>query len=229
MLQAQLSPNTQIPEALDNDLWIVVKSVCRSNSPNNGYPLQQGDQIRLGKVRLRVKLIMCDAIPASKRRENSMQIPQNSIEAKERDVGKPGETESVTSKNQITCRICLGEPGEDDNPFISPCACAGTMKYVHVKCLQYWLASKLTTKKGNAITSIVWKAFDCELCKKQFPSIFTANGQKYDSIDIPAPSSKSYIILEHLGKDKSQPKGYHIIDLAAQSVIHMVFLLLTVD
>jgi len=34
-----------------------------------------------------------------------------------------------------TCRICLEEGG---GPMISPCACTGTQRYVHVECLQRW-------------------------------------------------------------------------------------------
>lgn len=38
--------------------------------------------------------------------------------------------------NQVkSCRICLGEENESENELISPCKCAGTMKYIHVKCL----------------------------------------------------------------------------------------------
>jgi hypothetical protein len=45
----------------------------------------------------------------------------------------------------IVCRICLEEedvknPGE--NPFITPCKCIGSMKYIHVTCLRDWLDAK---------------------------------------------------------------------------------------
>ena len=35
------------------------------------------------------------------------------------------------------CRICFEEETVD-NPFISPCRCSGTSKYVHKKCLEQW-------------------------------------------------------------------------------------------
>jgi len=42
------------------------------------------------------------------------------------------------------CRICLEE--EEDfqsgNPFITPCRCTGSMKYIHLKCLRNWTDSK---------------------------------------------------------------------------------------
>ena len=38
------------------------------------------------------------------------------------------------------CRICFEEEdiNNANNPFISPCACKGTSKYVHKKCLDTW-------------------------------------------------------------------------------------------
>mmetsp|Transcript_2321 Transcript_2321/g.3496 ORF Transcript_2321/g.3496 Transcript_2321/m.3496 type:complete len:128 (+) Transcript_2321:490-873(+) len=44
------------------------------------------------------------------------------------------------SANEKICRICFSEdanPKED--PLISPCSCSGSMKWVHLKCLQKWL------------------------------------------------------------------------------------------
>jgi hypothetical protein len=29
------------------------------------------------------------------------------------------------------CRICLGEEEETTNPLISPCKCAGSMRFIH--------------------------------------------------------------------------------------------------
>lgn len=38
------------------------------------------------------------------------------------------------------CRFCLSEESDKHNPFLSPCACAGTIKYVHRICLATWRA-----------------------------------------------------------------------------------------
>jgi hypothetical protein len=37
----------------------------------------------------------------------------------------------------IECRICFEEE-TDYNPFINPCRCRGTSKYVHISCLNEW-------------------------------------------------------------------------------------------
>ena len=41
------------------------------------------------------------------------------------------------SDNADECRICF-EPEKPDDPFIQPCACKGTSKYIHTSCLNTW-------------------------------------------------------------------------------------------
>lgn len=36
------------------------------------------------------------------------------------------------------CRICRN-PGDTDNPLRYPCACSGSIKFVHQECLLQWL------------------------------------------------------------------------------------------
>ena len=44
-----------------------------------------------------------------------------------------------------TCRICQ-MPGDDHDPLISPCRCAGSLRYVHTSCLKvtFWINLKPT-------------------------------------------------------------------------------------
>lgn len=59
----------------------------------------------------------------------------------------------------------------EDNPYINPCKCSGTMKYIHVNCLQLWLASKIQIKQSSeCCKTLSWKNIECELCKYEFPS-----------------------------------------------------------
>ena len=39
----------------------------------------------------------------------------------------------------MQCRICLDEQGND---WVVPCACSGTMQFVHASCLNQWRHSK---------------------------------------------------------------------------------------
>lgn len=48
--------------------------------------------------------------------------------------------------NEVICRICLSEETDPKDPLFTPCKCDGTMKYIHLNCLQEWLSSKKITK-----------------------------------------------------------------------------------
>lgn len=81
-------------------------------------------------------------------------------------------TPSKTDLKTNVCRICLGDDNESDNPLTTPCKCAGTMKFIHIKCLQKWLKSKLQVKKTPLYVSMIIKPLLCELCQSQFPGNF---------------------------------------------------------
>jgi hypothetical protein len=50
------------------------------------------------------------------------------------------------------CRICLSAATKDQE-MIQPCACAGSMAFIHTACLTAWVQEK------GSLT--------CELCKQQ--------------------------------------------------------------
>lgn len=60
---------------------------------------------------------------------------------------------NLSNSNGDICRICHCE-ADVGNPLLSPCYCAGSLKYVHQSCLQQWIAASDTRS--------------CELCKFQF-------------------------------------------------------------
>lgn len=77
------------------------------------------------------------------------------------------ETEIKSGEPSFCCRICLKESFNnisEENPLISPCKCSGSMKFIHLKCLNKWMKSKMNTDNYNCIT-LLWKNFECELCK----------------------------------------------------------------
>jgi hypothetical protein len=63
------------------------------------------------------------------------------------------------------------------NPLISPCGCAGSLKWVHLGCLRTWLARKENVKTSPLVTSYSWKAFHCELCKNHYKDPVTVEDQ----------------------------------------------------
>ncbi|KAJ0644175.1 putative Zinc finger, RING-CH-type, Zinc finger, RING/FYVE/PHD-type [Helianthus annuus] len=56
-------------------------------------------------------------------------------------------------EEEDVCRICRN-PGDADNPLRYPCACSGSIKYVHQDCLLQWLNHS--------------NARHCEVCKHPF-------------------------------------------------------------
>ena len=67
---------------------------------------------------------------------------------------------SISSDIRKICKICL-EPEDNKNQediFLSPCLCQGSMKYVHEKCLKQWIPGRV--KK--------FKKSECEICKANY-------------------------------------------------------------
>ncbi|KAJ4843450.1 hypothetical protein Tsubulata_041681 [Turnera subulata] len=55
-------------------------------------------------------------------------------------------------EDMVECRICQEE--DEEHEMEAPCACNGTLKFAHRKCIQRWC-----NKKGNTT---------CEICKQVF-------------------------------------------------------------
>lgn len=56
--------------------------------------------------------------------------------------------------NEILCKICHCSC-DDNGPYIHPCKCNGTLKYIHVECLNEWI--KLTKTKKCSICNYSFK------------------------------------------------------------------------
>nr|CAG8547989.1 11007_t:CDS:2 [Entrophospora candida] len=71
---------------------------------------------------------------------------------KDREEAITEEINSIKSDSHVTddnndrmCRICFSGPEDEDNlgRSISPCRCKGSMRYVHVECLNRWRLPKI--------------------------------------------------------------------------------------
>ena len=60
------------------------------------------------------------------------------------------------------CRICLGTSAEGGGEMCAPCGCVGSVRAVHVACLERWC------RETGSVT--------CELCTEKFPARFAAAG-----------------------------------------------------
>jgi len=78
------------------------------------------------------------------------------------------------------CRFCLGENANLRNPFLTPCLCKGSIKFVHLRCLNTWRNNN--TEKNYTL---------CTLCH----SVYTIPTE-YAIEDIPHVKY-FFIVLNH--------------------------------
>ncbi|KAK9672178.1 hypothetical protein RND81_12G082300 [Saponaria officinalis] len=94
----------------------------------------------------------------------------------------------VVEKEVKECRICQEE--DDDINLESPCACNGTLKFAHWKCIQKWC-----NKKGD---------ITCEICNQVFAPNYS----------LPPPKSSSDVMAVDLRQAWGH-YGYHDHNLLA--------------
>jgi hypothetical protein len=112
------------------------------------------------------------------------------------------------------CRICLGGDGDEsewteDNPLFAPCICSGTMKYVHLECMQQWVHNKRHSKEVELVKSYNWKNLEWELWKHKIHEEFEFNGKKYYLLNYERPKEGEYIVLESF--TNTPHKTIHVI------------------
>ena len=136
-------------------------------------------------------------------------------ESPEEVITTKPEKESQYSSSDMACKICLyDESDEDNDPLISPCKCIGSVKYVHLKCMQNWIRSKCDMQHEGNIITILWKNLSCELCKEKLPVTFVQDQEEICLIPLDQQYiSDSYVILESFSKDNDSI-GIHLIDLS---------------
>ncbi|KAJ7549201.1 hypothetical protein O6H91_07G045200 [Diphasiastrum complanatum] len=81
---------------------------------------------------------------------SSLRITEQISEANELSTSR---TVDDAADDEDVCRICRTS-GDEDSPLFYPCACSGSIKYVHQDCLLQWLNHS--------------NARQCEVCKHPF-------------------------------------------------------------
>jgi RING-variant domain/FHA domain len=176
--------------------WLVVKGLKKPE-----YLLSEGEIIRLGKIRMKVKEICGFKQSETKKVSISSKNVHNGGLISNKNITESLDSidikPQITNKDSISCRICLGDDTDTPNPLISPCYCTGTMGVVHAQCLKRWLESKIMRKVQNKAKIYTWKSLECELCKFRYPNKIKINSNTIDLINIEKPAT-NYIIFETL-------------------------------
>ena len=189
------------------------------------YLLSEGDIVRFGKVKMKVKEINgpkpCDnrrnSVHSKFIHNGGLGAPLKLRSEKYLSEYTRNERQETYSKDPACCRICLSEEDSDENPLISPCLCTGTMGVVHIVCLQNWLKSKITCNSHNNTKVYTWKSLMCELCKFQYPNNLLVSGSIVDLLSIEKPAN-SYIVFENT---TDEIKSLYIVSFEGKKILRL--------
>lgn len=197
---------TLMDESINNKMWLVIKDLKQRSSL--GYKLKEGDLVKIGRVKMRVQRICMQPL-----RGNASILPDFFKGKQENaELGKETSVDGTETQEKSACRICLNEVETVEDPLISPCKCAGTMKFIHLNCLKEWLRSKVSSNITEKGMSFHIKDLTCELCKSDFPVFVSHNDTKINLLNITFPT-KSYIIVEEYKPDRNSKTALHLISL----------------
>jgi hypothetical protein len=105
------------------------------------------------------------------------------------------------------CRICFRSDSDKSDPLISPCKCAGSMSYIHYKCLKQCISMKINKKVGDNYICYIWKNFECEICLAEYPKYIKYKHCTYPTVDVEV-LFEQYIVLDYTLYDDSKRKSF---------------------
>ena len=198
-----------------NTAWFINRSSTLKNKSNK-YKIKEGDIIKFGRIKLRIKKIVFNNInnnDGDNNIENKSAIENKDKNNRQKDV-KENFSEKISQKKQKICRICYSEEEDKNNPLIQPCSCTGSLKYIHLSCLRQWLNTKSFIKvdSNSYCVSYLTKQAECELCKHIFPDYVFHDNKLFEIKNIES-NFKNYLILESLTLDIHKNKFIYIISL----------------
>ena len=227
-------PDNEITYDIDNKVYILANSINGTPLNDNnyyGYELNEGDIIKIGRYKIKVRRInLNNKIINNNINNDSLnsknvknEISYDDIKSKDSNNKLIDKLNRKTNNNIINnneqdkqCRICF-QNDETISPLISPCSCTGSLKYIHLLCLQKWLQSKIKLNykeiNHNLISSYLYQPAQCEVCKEYMPDFIKKNSKLYEICDYHSNSeNENYFTLETIGSLKNHEKTiYHII------------------
>lgn len=211
------------PNKKRDNIWQVVKSVNPSDLSYRGYVLSEGDIIKLGKIKLRVRELKSFYKPTTDSScskfaqapesgiQNEFLKPEEPVSSRKKsgDFIQTCNVEKLPEGGDFICRICLETQEDEKNPLITPCHCTGSVRHIHLECLKQWIDSKCYKKDYECNTIYMWKDLECELCHQILPDVFLQDNKEIELLNIIRPTD-TYIILETLPEKKQIKKVFYV-------------------
>ncbi|CAD8185607.1 unnamed protein product [Paramecium pentaurelia] len=193
-------------QKIENAFWKVIRPNQTSDLPTlEKQKLQINSIIKLGRVRLTILYYSF-----------TYEFDDKAIPDEMEERNKLNDSDFIES--QVQCRFCLSKLATLENPFISPCKCAGSIKFVHLKCLQNWLNSQLKKKEQNGVTLYYWRSMKCELCKIAYKTSFKFKQFHYNICDVNKPK-EPYLLIQINHNDKNKEQGLYMIEIKNRNII----------
>lgn len=112
------------------------------------------------------------------------------------------------NNENISCKICFNFSKD----MISICNCKGSLKYIHIQCLEKWINSKSDIEYkyiGPNYFNLILKNFYCEICKKTFPLALTDNEGTIKHLISSLKTKRNFIIFKKkLIKDEHSSSNF---------------------
>ena len=140
-------------------------------------------------------------------------------EMENNEATKHNSSDAKNTTENMVCRICLSEEEIPDHELITPCKCAGSMRYIGLSCLKEWLEGKRHCKETPVVNSYIWKNLECEICKHPFKDIFfSQDGRELSLLNYNIHESiNNYMIIESVTQTTS--KTIHVINFDARKSV----------
>jgi pSer/pThr/pTyr-binding forkhead associated (FHA) protein len=233
-------PDDEITYDIDNKVYILANSINSSkiNELNYyGYNLNEGDIIKIGRYKVKIRKINLIDIN-NKINENISNKNKNNDKSYDNIQSKDSNNKIIINNNvenncknidpDKQCRICFSND-EKISPLISPCSCIGSSKYIHLLCLQKWLQSKIKLeykeKNNNLISAYRYQPAQCEICKDYMPDFIKKNSNLYEICDYHSNDeerNKNYFTLETIGSLKNHEKFIFHVIIKSENPISMI-------
>ena len=112
------------------------------------------------------------------------------------------QTEEEGETLGIACRFCWAHEATKANPLLGTCKCTGSVAQIHFDCLRQWLEVRRKSKTSENFTTYFWRAFECEICKTEYPLMMKTGDKRFNLVKYDKPEG-NYMVLESLSQEKN--------------------------